>query len=100
MIFNIGNAELTQLNAQFAKEAVGNGMLFMIPFTILAIFAQFILGWDAVMPFASAAIMTACATAGAEVMKSGAKGIKNVMLPTGIAFVLSTSWMMLVTILP
>lgn len=98
--FKSGNAALREANGQFAREAVKNGMLFMIPFTVLAILAQFILGWNAVMPFASAAIMTAAATAGTEVMKKGAQGIKNVMIPSVLAFVLSTGWMMLTGILP
>lgn len=100
MIFNAGNADLRQTSSQFAREAVNTGMLFMIPFTILAILAQFLLGWSAVMPFASAAIMTTAATAGTEVMKKGARGIKNVLIPTALAFVLSTGWMMLIGILP
>ncbi len=100
MIFNTGNADLRHSKSQFAREAVAGGMLFMIPFTVLAALAQFVLGWSAVMPFASAAIMTACATAGAEVMKQGAVGAKNVMIPSGLAFVLSTGWMMLIGILP
>lgn len=100
MLFQASNAQLAQTNSLFAKEAVADGMLFMVPFAVLAALAQFILGWDAVMPFASAAIMTACATAGAEVLKKGAQGAKNVMIPSFIAFVISTGWMMLVGILP
>lgn len=100
-LFNSGNPALRQeSNGQFAQEAVSTGMLFMIPFTVLAALAQLVLGWDAVMPFASAAIMTAAATAGTEVMKRGAQGIKNVMIPSVLAFVLSTGWMMLVGLLP
>lgn len=100
MLFNLVNPELLAAAGQFAGEAVSAGMLFMIPFTVLAVMAQFLLGWNAVMPFASAAIMTATATAGAEVMKKGAQGIKNVLIPAALAFVLSTGWMMLVAILP
>jgi len=74
--------------------------LFMIPFTVLAVLAQFVLGWNGIMPFASAAIMTAAATAGTEVVKKGAQGMKNVMIPTLVALVLSTAWMLLVGILP
>lgn len=85
---------------QFAREAVGSGMLFMIPFTVLAALAQLGLGWDAVMPFASAAVMTSAATAGTEAMKKGAQGAKNVMIPSAIAFLLSTGWMLLVGLLP
>ncbi len=95
-----GNAALRQNNSQFARKAVSTGMLFMIPFTVLAVLARFILGWDAVMPFASAAIMTAAATSGTEVMKIGAQGIKNVMIPSILAFILSTGWMMLAGMLP
>lgn len=100
LAFNGGNAALRQTDGGFAREAVGTGMLFMIPFTVLAIMALALLGWNAIMPFASAAITTAAATAGTEVMKRGAQGIKNVMIPTLVAIVLSTVWMMLTGILP
>ena len=72
----------------------------MIPFTILAVLALVALGWNTIMPFASTAIMTAAATAGTEVMKKGAQGVKNMMIPSLVAFLLSTSWMLLVGILP
>ena len=62
-------------------EAVKNGMMFMIPFTILAVLASIILGWDSIMPFASAAIMNASSAAGIELSKNGAKGFKNIILP-------------------
>jgi len=100
LAFNSGNAELRQTDGGFAREAVGTGMLFMIPFTALAIMALALLGWNAIMPFASAAITTAAATAGTEAMKRGAQGVKNVMIPTLVAIVLSTVWMMLTSILP
>ncbi|MCR6544289.1 hypothetical protein [Dehalobacterium formicoaceticum] len=98
--FNSGNAALRQAKGGFAREAVGTGMLFMIPFTVLAVLALALLGWNAVMPFASSAITTAAATAGSEAMKRGAQGMKNVMIPTLVAMVLSTAWMMLTGILP
>lgn len=101
LLFNRANPNLHQEAAgQFAGEAVGAGMLFMVPFTVLAVLAQFVLGWNAVMPFASAAIMTSAATAGTEVMKKGARGIKNVMIPSVVAFLLSTGWMLLIALLP
>ena len=100
MLLNAANRPLEESHRGFAREAVLTGMLFMIPFTVLAVLARFGLGWNAVMPFATAAIMTAAATAGTEVMKKGAPGIKNVMIPSFLAFVLSTGWMMLVGVLP
>lgn len=96
-----GNPALQdESGGQFAREVVGTGMLFMIPFTILAVLALVALGWNTIMPFASTAIMTAAATAGTEAMKKGAQGAKNVMIPSMIAFLISTGWMLLVGILP
>jgi len=95
-----GNQTLDAENSQFAHQAVSIGMLFMIPFTVLAVLAQLLLDWNAVMPFASAAITTASATAGTEVMKKGAQGIKNVLMPSLLALVFSTAWMMLAGMLP
>lgn len=100
MLLNAANRSLNESSQGFAREAVATGMLFMIPFTALAVLARLGLGWDAVMPFATAAMMTAAATAGTEVMRMGAQGIKNVMIPSILVFVLSTGWMMLVGILP
>ncbi len=100
MVFNSANADLRQADSHFARQSVSAGMLFMIPFTVLAVLALALLSWNAVMPFASAAIMTAAATAGAEVMKKGAQGVKNVLIPSALAFIFSTGWMMLVAVLP
>lgn len=98
LVFNSGNRQET--GNGFAREAVSQGMLFMVPFTVLAVLAQVILGWDAVMAFVSAAVMTAAASAGTEAMKRGAKGIKNVLLPSAVAFLVSTCWMMIIGLLP
>lgn len=100
MLFHRGNGALFADNKELALEAIRTGMLFMIPFTALAVLAQLLLDWNAVMPFASAAIMTSTASAGTEAMKKGAKGIKNILIPSLLAFVFSTGWMMLVAILP
>ena len=100
MLFHRGNGVLFADNKELALEAIRTGMLFMIPFTALAVLAQLLLDWNAVMPFASAAIMTSTASAGTEVMKRGAKGVKNILIPSLLAFVFSTGWMMLVAILP
>ena len=101
ILLNSGNPALRAETAgRFAPETVSAGLLFMIPFTVLAGLAQVFLNWAAVMPFASAAIMTAAATAGTEVMEKGARGIKNVLIPSGLAFVFSTGWMLLVGLLP
>lgn len=100
-VINAGNPELRrQTNGQLGREAVSSGMVYMIPFTVLAVVALLLLNWNAVMPFASAAVTTAAASAGTEVMKKGAPGAKNVIIPSLIALLVSTGWMMLVAILP
>lgn len=85
-----------ETDGKFAKEAIETGMLFMIPFTILGVLAKFGLGWNGVMQFASAGITTATAVVGTEVMKRGAKGVKNVIIPSLFAFLISTGWMLLI----
>jgi hypothetical protein len=84
----------------FAKEAVQKGMLFMIPFTVLAMLAFFILKWNAIMPFASAAITTSSAIAGAEVMQKGGKSLRNIIIPTLLGMLFSTAWMLTLALLP
>ncbi|HEY5556503.1 hypothetical protein [Acetobacterium sp.] len=84
----------------FAKEAVGKGMAFMIPFTVLAMLVFFVLDWNVIMPFASAAITTSAANAGTEVIKKGGNGLKNMIIPTALAMFLSTVWMLLLAFLP
>lgn len=99
-VFKKLNPFLLNTNYFFAQEAVESGMLFVIPFTILAIVAKLALGWDAIMPFASSAVTTAMATAGTEVMKKGGQGSKNVLIPSALAFVISIVWMLVLGILP
>lgn len=84
----------------FAKEAVASGMMFLIPFTVLAMLAFFVLNWNVVMPFASAAITTSAANAGTEVIKKGGKSIKNLIIPSVLGMFFSTVWMLILAILP
>ncbi|MCF8011016.1 MAG: hypothetical protein K9L17_00940 [Clostridiales bacterium] len=100
MLFNIANPKLRLDTCEFAREAVGTGMLFMVPFAVLAVLAKVLMGWNAIMPFASAAIMTSAATAGTEVIKKGAQDMKNMIIPSVLAFTISTLWMMLIGFLP
>lgn len=100
MVFEMVNPELCKENPDFAARVTKQGMLFLIPFTVLGIIAKLILGWDTIMPFASAGIMTAAGTAGMEAVKGGAKGLKNSIYPMILGFVISTLWMLIVNILP
>lgn len=93
------NLALTK-EPHFAQNAVAKGIVFMIPFTVLAMFAFFILGWQAIMPFAAAAITTSSANAGTEVIKLGGHPLKNVLVPSLLGMGFSTGWMLIQSLLP
>ncbi len=101
MVVNGVNKKLRQEKGPgFGKAMVSRGLFFMIPFVVLALLTKYVLGWNAVMTFASAAITTAAATTGMEAMKEGAQGAKNVIIPAIIGSAASTVWMLLITLLP
>jgi hypothetical protein len=84
----------------FARDASARGLVFMIPFTVLALLAFFVLGWQAIMPFAAAAITTSAASAGTELIKQGGHPLKNVIVPSLLGMVFSTGWMLILSLLP
>ncbi len=101
ILLNGANRELRQQKGPaFSKVMVSRGMFYMLPFVILAALAQYVLGWNAGMSFASAAIMTAGASTGMEAIKEGAQGAKNVLIPTIVGTLASTAWMLSLTLLP
>ncbi len=101
MLLNGANKELRkEKGPAFCKVMVSRGMFYMLPFVILAALAQYLLGWNAGMSFASAAIMTAGASTGMEAMKEGAQGVKNILIPTIVGTLGSTAWMLSLTLLP
>lgn len=80
-------------------DGVLDGYLYMLPFLTLAGFSVLLFKWDVPMAFASAAVMIGGATAGTEMMKRGAKGIKNMLIPSGIGFAVTLLWMTLLSAL-
>ena len=98
--FHMGTQQLRQYDQHFARNVVGAGMIFMIPFAVLAALALIAFGWDAIMPFASAAVTTGAAAAGTEAMTRGARGLRLMIVPTVIAMIFSTIWMVLITFIP
>jgi tetrahydromethanopterin S-methyltransferase subunit B len=81
-------------------DAVLDGYLYMLPFLALAVLSTLLFKWQAAMSFASAAVMIGGATAGTEIMKKGAKGIKNMLIPSGVGFVITLMWMALLSLIP
>lgn len=80
-------------------EGVLDGYLYMLPFLALATLSTLLFNWQASMSFASAAVMIGGATAGTEMMKRGAKGMKNMLIPSAIGFVVTMLWMGLITVI-
>lgn len=77
-------------------EGVLDGYLYMLPFLALATLSTLLFKWQAAMSFASAAVMIGGATAGTEMMKKGARGMKNMLIPSAIGFLVTLLWMGLI----
>ncbi len=73
-------------------RALSDGVVVLIPFTILAALAELYLGWSAVQSFASAGIMASSAGVGAAAARSGG-GWRTVALPAVGGMILSAAWM-------
>lgn len=91
------------LNGRFKKEkgkdviryAVDNGMLFLVPFTLMLAIAVFYLGWSMTVPFISAGIMAVGTASAIEIGKiQGKQKIKNTLAASGISFAFSFLWTM------
>lgn len=84
-----------QLAADKVHEAAAIGLLLLAPFAVLALVAELLLGWNASQVFSSAGLMTACGAVGAELGRRGGTGLRSVLVPTVIGFLLSTAWVSL-----
>jgi hypothetical protein len=75
-----------------ALDAVGRGFIIILPFTLLAILAEFIFKWGATQAFTQAGIMTAGAAVGMEVMRKSGQKAKYMIAPMAGAIVFSMAW--------
>lgn len=91
------------LNGRLKKEkgkaviryAVDNGMLFLVPFTMMLAIAVFYLGWSMTAPFISSGIMAVGTASAIEIGKiQGKQKIKNTLATSGISFAFSFLWTM------
>ena len=78
-------------------EAAATGLLLLLPFAILALAAEILLGWKASQVFSSAGLMTACGAVGVEVGRRGGGKLRSMLVPSAIAFALSAAWVLLST---
>ena len=75
------------------RRTVGRNFLLLIPYTVLAILANTVLGWDASLTFASAGIMTSGSAVGAELMGLGGGKLANMLLPVVGGMGFTMFWM-------
>jgi hypothetical protein len=76
-------------------SAVSSGMLLIVPFTLLALIADLVLGWSAVLTFATAGVMTGAGAVGTEMSKLGSRRPANMILPTLVGILFVVGWMLL-----
>ena len=69
----VGAIHLTHpgLGRDTVQEAASNGLLLLLPFAVLALVAELLLGWNASKTFSSAGLMPACGAVGVEVSRRG-----------------------------
>ncbi len=75
-----------------ALDAVARGFLVILPFTVLALLAEFIFGWGATQAFTQAGIMTSGAAVGMELMSGGEPRVRYMVVPMLGAFAFSAAW--------
>jgi hypothetical protein len=73
--------------------SVVRGFLLLIPYTVLAVIAYGVLGWNATGAFASAGVMTACTAVGAQLGRLGGNKLTSMLLPMLAGTALSTAWL-------
>ncbi|MGA2897285.1 MAG: hypothetical protein ABSE27_06785 [Acidobacteriaceae bacterium] len=81
------------------RQAVGRNFLLIIPYTVLALLADLVLGWNASLTFASAGIMTSGSAVGAELMAKGGGKIANMLLPVCGGMGFTMLWMVIGSLL-
>jgi hypothetical protein len=85
------------LGRDAVQEAASNGLLLILPFAVLALVAELLLGWNASQTFSSAGLMTACGAVGVEVSRRGGGRLRSMLVPTAMAVALAAVWMILIT---
>jgi hypothetical protein len=78
----------------FARRAVSSGMVFMVPFALMAFMAAYFLHWKSAGLFVSAAISTAAVATGAEISRLYEKPrLWNNIVPSVVATGCSMVWL-------
>ncbi len=92
---------LSLFNGKFKKEkgkhpirnAVDSGMLFLVPFTVMLLFAVYYLNWSETRAFVAAGFMAVGTAAAVEFGKAkGKQELRNTLATSGISFLFSFLW--------
>ena len=94
-ILGMINGDLkTEYGKKIIAVAVDRGMVFIVPFAVMALAAAFLMGWTMTGGFVSAGIMTTGAMSAVEIGKFREKpGLKNTVLASVTAWCFSTLWL-------
>ncbi|MBU0609175.1 MAG: hypothetical protein KKI08_14915 [Armatimonadetes bacterium] len=95
-IVHVMNPEIAQSHGSGAALVpVATGMLMIVPFTVLALVAEFSLGWSATQAFAAAGLMTGAGGVGVEIGRLGPRKLLNSLVPAGGGALFVVIWMLL-----
>ena len=98
IFLNIINPALKKTQRRgFARRAVSAGMVFMVPFALMAFVAAYYLHWKSAGLFVSAAISAVAVATGAEISKLYEKPkLWNNIVPSILASASSMAWLYLI----
>ena len=93
LLYTFNGAVRQKYGWKGVRQAVGRNFLLLIPYTVLALLADMVLGWNASLTFASAGIMTSGSAVGAELMVKGGGKLANMLLPMAGGMGFTMLWM-------
>ena len=95
-IVHVINPEIAQAHGSGAALVpVATGMLMIVPFTLLALVAELLLGWSATQAFAAAGLMTGAGAVGVEIGRLGPRKLLNSLVPAAGGMLFVVVWMLL-----
>ncbi len=98
LLFIANGAVRKKLGGGVLGSAAAKSSLLLVPFTLLALLAELYLGWNAVQPFLTAALMTAAGYAGSEAIRLGGGRLTNALATALAGFVLAGLWLALIAL--
>jgi hypothetical protein len=92
VLMTVCNLQLSRQPGARVARAASDGALVLLPFTVLAVLAELLLGWSALQAFASAGTMASAAAMGAAAIKQGGGRWANTLLPSLGGMALAAMW--------